>query len=111
MPYDPETASSSEATHVPSKPSTISSPRTIPCRDSRSPHDTRNIMGASGNVSERLSAREGQASTIFDHSKNLAHPSLKLGPDDEGNTSRPEIEMKREPQNSSIPVPRFQKGA
>ena len=32
--YDPETASSSGATHVPSQPCTIPSPRTMPCRDS-----------------------------------------------------------------------------
>ena len=43
--YDPETASSSGATHVPSQPSTIPSPRTMPCRDSGLPHDTRNICG------------------------------------------------------------------
>ena len=29
--YDPETASSTGATHVPSQPSTIPSPRTVPC--------------------------------------------------------------------------------
>ena len=37
--YDPETASSSGATHVPSQPSTIPSPRTMPCRDSGLPDD------------------------------------------------------------------------
>ena len=63
--YDPETASSFGATHVPSQPSTIPSPRTMPCRDSGLPHDTRNIVGTSGNVFERLPAREGQTSTLF----------------------------------------------
>ena len=40
---DPETASSSGASHVPSQPLTFPSPRTVPCRDSGLPHDTRNI--------------------------------------------------------------------
>ena len=39
-----------------------------------------------------------------------ASTSLKLRPDTAGNTKRPESEMRREPQNSSIPVPRFQSG-
>ena len=77
----------------------------MPCRDSGLPHDMRNIMGTSGNVFERLPAREGQTSTIFDNSKNLAYPSLKMGPDVEGNAKRPENEMRREPQNLSISVP------
>ena len=50
--YDPETASSSGATHVPSQPSTIPSPRTMPCHDSGLPLDTRNTTGTSGNVLE-----------------------------------------------------------
>ena len=62
--YDPETASSSGATHVPSQPSTMPSPRTVPCRDSGLPHDTRNIVGSSGNFFERLPAREGRTSTL-----------------------------------------------
>ena len=37
---DPETASSSGATHVPSQPFSFPSPRTMPCRDSGLPHDT-----------------------------------------------------------------------
>ena len=83
----------------------------MPCRDSGLPHDTRIFMGTSGNVFERLLAREGRTSTIVDDSKNLASSSLKLGLDTEGNTKRPEIEMRRERQNSSILVPRFQRGA
>ena len=108
--YDPETASSSGATHVPDQPSTIPSPRTMPCRDSGLPHNTRNIVGTSGNVFERLPAREGQTSTLFNNSKNLASSSQEMRPDTTGNTKRPESEMRREPQNSSILVPRFQSG-
>ena len=55
--YDPETASSSGATHVPSQPLIIPSPRTMPCLDSGLPHDTRNVVGTSRNVVERLTAR------------------------------------------------------
>ena len=47
---DSETASSSGATHVPNQPSTVPSPRTMPCRDSGLPYDTRNIVGTFGNV-------------------------------------------------------------
>ena len=48
--YDPETASSSGASHVPSQPLTISSPRGMPCRDSGLAFDPRRTMGTSGNV-------------------------------------------------------------
>ena len=89
--YDPETASSSGATHAPSQPCTTPSPRTMPCCDSGLPHDTRN----SGNVFQRPSAREGRPSTLFNNSMILASSSLKLGPDTEGNSKRRENEMRR----------------
>ena len=41
--YEPETASSSGATHAPSQHSAFPSPSTMPCRDSGLPHDPRNI--------------------------------------------------------------------
>ena len=41
------------------------SPKTMPCRDSGLPYDTRNIVGTSGNVSERLPAREGRTPTLW----------------------------------------------
>ena len=75
--YDPATANSSGATHFPSQPSTTPSPRTMPCRDSGLPHDTRNIVGTSENVFQRLPAREGRTS-LFDNSKNLASSSQEL---------------------------------
>ena len=104
--YGPERATSSGATHVPSQPSTILGPRTIPCRDSGLPRDTRNIVGTSENVFERLPAREGLSSTLFDNSKNLASPSQQLRPDTAGTTRRRENEMKRESLDKSIPLPR-----
>ena len=103
--YDSETA-----THGPSQPSTFPSPRTTRSRDSGLAHDTRSIMGTSGNVFERPPAREGRTSTLFKKSKTLASSSQELRPGIPGNTKRPESEMRREPQNSSILVPRFQSG-
>ena len=86
----------------------IPSPRTMPCRDSGLPHETRNVMGTSGNVCERPPAQEGLSSSIWNNSKNLATSSQELRTDTERNTKRPESEMRREPQHSSIPVPPFQ---
>ena len=76
---DPETASSSEATHVPCQPSRIPSARTMPCRNSGLPLDTRKTMGTSGNVFESLPAREGPSSAIFENSRNLASSCCGLG--------------------------------
>ena len=97
-------------THVPCQPSTIPSPRTMPCRDSGLPHDTRNILCTSGNVFESLPARKGPPSALFENSRNLASSSRGLRPDTTGNTKRLERELIRKPQNSSILVPRFPKG-
>ena len=100
----------SGATHVPSQPSTESQDHALP-RFWIEPRDTRNIVGTSGNVSERLPARERRTSTLFENSKNVATSSHELRPDIPGNTKRSERKMRREPQNSSIPAPRFQRGA
>ena len=63
--YDPETASSSGATHIPSQPLIILSPRNMSRCDSGLPHDTRNFWCTSGNVFERPPAQEGRSSTFF----------------------------------------------
>ena len=81
----------------------------MPCRDSGLSHDTRNIMDTSGNVFERLPAREGPPSALFENSWYLASTSHGLR-DLVSQETVPEREMRREPQNSSIPVPRFQRG-
>ena len=57
---------SSGASHVPS-PLTVPSPRGMPSLDSGLPHDTRNVLGTSGNVSESP-AREGPPSALFENS-------------------------------------------
>ena len=73
--YDPESGSSSGATHVPDRTSTIPSPRTLPRCDSGLPRDTQNGTGNTGNVFERPPAQEGLSSTIFNNSKDLASSS------------------------------------
>ena len=73
--YDPESGSSSGATHVPDQTSTIPSPRTLPRCDSGLPRDTQNGTGSTGNVFERPPAAEGLTFTIFNNSKNLASSS------------------------------------
>ena len=87
---DPETASSSGATHVPSQPSPVPSPRSMPCRDSGLPHDTRHIVCTSGNVFERQPAPEGLPSALFEDSKNPASSSheLKYNGTRKGNETR-----------------------
>ena len=72
-------------------------------RDSRLPLDTRNSTGISGNVFERLPAREGLSSPILHNSKSLATSSQELTPDITGTTKRRESAMKRELLNTSIP--------
>ena len=51
--YDPESGSSSGATHVPDQTSTILSSRTLPRCDSGSPRKTQNFTSIMGNVFER----------------------------------------------------------
>ena len=81
------------------------------CRDSGFPHDTLNIVGTSVNVLNDHLFESDETFTFFNKSKNLASSSQELRPDITGNTKRPESETRREPQNSSILVPRVQSGA
>ena len=76
--YDPESGSSSGATDVPDQTSTILSSRTLPRCDSGLPRNTQNCTGIMGNVFERPPAQEGQSSTIFNNSKNLASSSRNV---------------------------------
>ena len=73
--YDPESGSSSGATHVPDQTSTVLSPRNLPRFDSGLPRHTQNGTGTAGNAIERPPAQEGLSSTIFKKSKNLASSS------------------------------------
>ena len=96
---------SSGATHVPDRTSTNPSPRTLPRCDSGLPRDTLNGTGITGNVYERPPAQEGQFSTLFDNSRNLASFSQDLRPDISETAKR---YMKRESLNTPIQSPHFQ---
>ena len=65
--YDPETASNSGTSRVPSQPLNILSPGGMLSRDSGLPLDTRIIMGTSGSVFESLPAREGPSSAFYEN--------------------------------------------
>ena len=108
--YDPEAASSSGASHVPSQPSNIPDPRTMPCRDSGLPHAARTFVGTSGNVFERLLAREGLPSALFQNSKNLTSSSQEWRPDTTETARKRDSGMQRESLNTSIPSHHFQSG-
>ena len=70
--YDPETASSSGLSHVPSQPKSIPSPRGMISCDSCLLLDTRNSLGASGHVFEGPPARGEPSSALFENPKNVA---------------------------------------
>ena len=105
--FDLETGSSSGASHIPSQPLIVSSPRGMLSRDSGLPLDTRKNMVTSGNVFESQPAREGPSSAFFENSKNLASSSSNLGP---RNSMEHGKGVRRDPQSSSTPTPRFDQG-
>ena len=78
---DLESRSSSGAIHVLDQTSAILSSRTLPRCDSGLPRNTQNCTCIVGNVFERPLAQEGQTSTIFNNSKNLASSSHDMRPD------------------------------
>ena len=78
--HAPDTVSSAGASHVPSQPLSVPSPRGKPSRDFRLPLDTRNTVGTLGNVFERLPAREAPYSALSENSQNLAPSSCGFGP-------------------------------
>ena len=92
--YDPESGSSSGATHVPDRNSTILSPRTLPRCDSGLPRNTQNCTGIMGNVFARPSAQEGLSSTILNNSKNSASISQELRADTTNTARRERVERK-----------------
>ena len=78
--HDPETPSSSGASHVPTEPLAIPSTRSTHCRHSGLPPYTRNSTGTPGNVFESLLAREVSPSVLLENSRNLASSSCGLRP-------------------------------
>ena len=105
--YDPETASSSALSHVPSQPISIPSPRGMISRDSCQQSDTRNSLGTSGQVFEGLPARGEPSSALFGNSKNLASSSCRLKPIEKGKIAEQREVLRIELQNCTIPGPRF----
>ena len=104
--YDPESGSSSGATHVPDQTSTILSSRTLPRCDSGLPRNTQNCTGIMRNVFERPPAQEGQFSSIFNNSKSLASSSQDVRPDISETARR---DMKRESLNTPIHSSHFRR--
>ena len=102
--YDPETASSSGMSHVPSQFSRIPSPRGMLSRDSGLPLDTRNSMGTSGNIFGNLPAQERMSQLLPSDPKNLASSYCEGVP---GIAVRQGEGLRREPQSSTKPTPRF----
>ena len=65
--YDPETASSSGLSHVPSQPMSFQSPREMTSRDFCLQLDTRNSLGTPEHVFEGLPAPSEPIVSIFGH--------------------------------------------
>ena len=105
--YDPETASRSGLSHVPSQPMSIPSPRGMFRRGSCLQPDTRNSLGTSGHIYEGLRARGEPSSELFGHLKNLASASCRSTPVDTGKIAEQGEGLRKEPQNHAIPTPRF----
>ena len=80
----------------------------LPCSDSGLPRNTQICTGIMGNVFERPRVQEGQPSTFFHNSKNLASSSQLLGPDTADTARKRENGMKRESLNTPIQSPHFQ---
>ena len=76
--YDPESGSSSSATHVLDSTPTVLNSRTLPRCDSGLPRNTQNCTGIMGIVFERPPAQQGRSSTVYSNSKNLASSSKEL---------------------------------
>ena len=83
--YDPETASSSGLSHVPSQPMSLPSPGGMISRESCLKPDTRNSLGTSGHVFEGLPARGETSSALFENFQGIvASSSSRLNPIDVG---------------------------
>ena len=104
--YDPETASSSGFSHVPSQPMSILGPIGMIRRDSCLQLATRNSLGTTGKGFCRSTPDE-QSSAIFENSKNLASASCRSMPLDTSKTAERGQVLGKETQNCAIPAPHF----
>ena len=105
--FDPETASSSGLSHVPSQLVSMPSPRVLISRDSCLQLATRNSLGATGCVFEDLPAPDGPSSALFGISKNFASASCGSVLVDTGRVAERAGVLEREHQNRATPTPRF----
>ena len=103
--YDRESGSTSGATHVPDQNSMILSSTTLLRCDPGLPRSTQKCTGIMGNVFERPLAQEGESSTLFNNSKNLASSSQDMRAEI-SETAR--NDMKRESMVTPIQPPHFQ---
>ena len=77
------------------------------CRDSGLPLNTRNSTGTAGNVFEDLPAPEGSSPLFFKIPRNLTSSPFELRSGNTGSTMRHGEGLRREPQSSTRPTPRF----
>ena len=96
--YDPETASNSGLSHVPSQPMSIPSPRGMLSRDSCLQSDTQNSFGISGNVFENVLALNEPSAAFFGNSRRLATARRLAARTDE---------LETHTQHVAIPTPRI----
>ena len=93
--------------HVPSQPWRIPIPGGMISRDSGLLHNTRNSMGTSGNFLEDLLAPEGPSPSFFKIPRNFTPSLCELMSGSTGSTMRHGEGLRREPQSSTTPTPRF----
>ena len=92
--------------HVPSQPWRIPSPKEMIRSDSGLPHNTRNLMGTSGYIFEDPPAPEGPSPSFLTALRNLISP-CELRSGNTESALRHGEGLRREPQSSTIPTPRF----
>ena len=109
--YDPETASSSGASLVPSQPFDYSESQRDAWARIWIAAGYIEYLGASGNVFESLLAREGPSSALCGNSLNLASSSCGMGSGTTGNMMEHGRGLRQEPQSSSTPTPHFNQGS
>ena len=106
--HDPEIASSSRLSHVPSQPMSLPSPRGMISRESCLKSDTRNSLGTSGHVFEGLPARGETSSALLENFQGIvASSSSRLNPIDVGKIAEQRKVLRKEPPDPTIPTPRF----
>ena len=99
--HDPDSASSSGTSHVPSQPVVIPSSRDVHSRDSGLPSAARDTIGNSGNISGSPAPREGSSSAIFENSRSPISSCFGKGPGATEKALETVKEVTRKPKNVS----------